>query len=189
MRDRPQDSAGTLSAIRERLPDTALLEPKGPSSGQCLFTFAFEGVVGRDCFVCEAGSGAFGRGVPPGTPLRGRFTFDPDTRPTASFEPNRVDYFGVSVRLTVGAESVSGNTPSRAKIQIHNGPPSGDSYSLIVEGGFSSGSIAGVRIDKFSWVVSGTASLFSDTSLPPVPFSLDRGQILEGQISRVSLAP
>ena len=115
--------------------------------------FSFQGVVGKDCFVCGAGSKGFGRGVPPGTPVSGIFMFDSNTRPTPSFQPNRVDYFGVSVEFTVGTETIRGNNPARAKIQIYNGPPSGDSYSLIAEGGFSSGTIAGVRIDEFIWVV------------------------------------
>ena len=111
----------------------------------------------------------FGTGVPAGTQLTGRFTFSALTAPTPSFEPTRVDYVGVSAEVTVGSESIWGNDPARAKVQIHDGPPYGDSYSVIVEGGFDSGTIAGRRIESFVWVVSGGSSLFADRSLPLDP--------------------
>jgi hypothetical protein len=169
-------------------------------------TFAFEGVIGLSCFVCGAGSSSFGTGVAPGTRLTGTYTFDRTTPPTSSAQPNRLYYYGVIVEFTVGSESVTGNDASQARIEIANGPPQGDSYSLIALGGFRSGTIAGRSIDQFTWVVSGSSSLFSDTSLPPTPavFSRERftgqstricigacfaGAILEGSIDALTPAP
>ncbi len=179
-------------------PITASLDPVAPGASSANVTFAVRGVVGRDCHVCGVGSAQFGTGIPAGTPLAATFTFDPRTPPTPTFEPNRVDYFGVSVLVTVGSASLSGNDPSMAKIQIADGPPYGDSYSLIVDGGFRTGSIAGVSIDHFIWVVSGPSSLFLGTDLPVEPFALTRlgsrvcigncfrGRILEGRIDSLT---
>ena len=139
----------------------------GPTAGQergaGRVTFSFSGTIDR------VGSCPFGLGVAPGTRLSGRFTFSTTARPTPSFQPERVDYFGVSAEVTVGAETIRANDPALAKIQIHDGPPSGDSYSVIVEGGFNMGTIAGRRIERFVWVVSGGPALFSDLSLPEDP--------------------
>ena len=164
-------------------------------------TFAFDGDVGRS---------DFGTGVPPGARVSGTFTISANTLPTTPSRedpsnPDRVDYFGVAVEFTVtssrGSESVSGNDPSTSYISIANGPPFGDSYSVIVRGGFSAGRIAGVRVDQFIWVVSATESLFANTSLPLCAFSLDRlgsrlcigdcfrGEILEGDIDSWSVQP
>ena len=157
-------------------------------------TCAFEGNIGQ---------ADFGAGIPPGARIGGTFTVSANTPPTTPsredpFNPDRVDYFGVAVEFTVtssrGSESVSGNDPSTSYISIANGPPFGDSYSVIVREGFSAGSIAGVQIDQFIWVVSAPESLFMHTSLPLSAFSLDRlgsrlcigdcfrGEILEGAI-------
>ena len=163
-------------------------------------TFALRGAVGLNCFICSEGSEAFGTGISAGTPVTATFTFDPQTPPTPSFESNRMDYYGVSVRVTVGSESLSGNNSLTAKIQIADGPPYGDSYSVIVEGGFRTGTIGGVRIDDFIWVVSGPSTLFSSTDLPSEPFTLARlgnrvcmgdcfrGEILEGRIDSFTVA-
>ena len=123
-------------------------------------TFGFSGTISHSggCLT-----------VPPGTPFSGRFTFNTATPATPSFQPTRVDYFGVSVEITVGSESIRNNDPARGKIQIHNGPPSGDSYSVIVEGGFNTGGISGRWMEDFVWVVSGGPSMFSDLSLPTGP--------------------
>lgn len=147
-------------------------------------TFSFEGVIGLSCFVCGAGSSSFGTGVAAGTRLTGTYSFDPTTPPTPSFEPNRVSYYGVAVQFTVGSESVTGNESSQARIDIYNGPPQGDSYSLIVLGGFRSGTIAGRSIDQFLWILSDTSDLFSNTSLPLTP-TFFRGQY--GIASRVCI--
>jgi hypothetical protein len=167
-------------------------------------TFSFEGVIGLFCFVCTAGSETFGTGIAPGTRITGTYSFDPSTLSTPSFEPNRVSYSGVAIRFTVGLESVSGNDPSQARIDIYNGPPQGDSYSVIALGGFRAGSIAGRSIDQFVWVLSDTADLFASTSLPQTP-TFFRGQyglssriclgacfpgvILEGTINALTLGP
>ncbi len=164
-------------------------------------TFAFDGDIGPS---------DFGTGIPRGARVSGTFTISANTRPTTPSRedpsnPNRVDYFGVSVEFTVtssqGSESVSGNDPSTSYISIANGPPFGDSYSVIVRGGFSAGRIAGVLIDQFIWVVSAPESLFGNTSLPLSAFSLDRlgsrlcigdcfrGEILEGDIDSWSVRP
>ena len=135
--------------------------PIGPGGGAASPT-------GTD--VCPAVSPAPPiNGVAPGTRLSGQFTFSTTARPTPSFQPERVDYFGVSAEVTVGAETIRANDPALAKIQIHDGPPSGDSYSVIVEGGFNMGTIAGRRIERFVWVVSAGPALFSDLSLPEDP--------------------
>ena len=55
-------------------------------------TFSFQGVIGQGCFGGCASSDDFGAGVPLGTPVTGSFTFSPNTPPTPSFEPSRVDY-------------------------------------------------------------------------------------------------
>ena len=153
-------------------------------------TFSFAGTV-------SPGSGGFA-GVAPGTRLTGTYTFDPTAPPMPTSEPTRVSYFGVIVQFTVGSELVTGNDPFQARIEIHNGPPQGDSYSLVALGGFRSGTIAGRTIDQFLWVVSGTASLFSDTSLPRTPtfFGPQLGSrvciagcgALEGSITALTLA-
>ena len=181
-------------------------------------TFGFEGVIGLSCFICDVGSDEFGTGVPPGTRLTGTFTFDP-IFPPAPAEPNRVLYFGTIIEFTVGSESVSG--VSFGLINIYNGPPSGnnvlacsnspDCY-IVIGNVFSSGTIAGVNINQFIWNVSASSSLFSDTSLPLVPFSLAASEIrnsrvcigncsgynapggggvemLEGEITSLTLAP
>ena len=167
-------------------------------------TFSFEGVIGLSCFVCSAGSSSFGTGVAPGTRLTGTYSFDPTTPPTPSLEPTRVYYYGVTVQFTVGSESVKGNDPSQARIEIANGPPQGDSYSLVVLGGFRSDTIAGRGIVQFVWVLNDTSDLFSNTSLPLTP-TFFRGQygvasrvcigacfagaILEGSINALTPAP
>lgn len=167
-------------------------------------TFSFDGVIGLFCFVCNAASEAFGTGVAPGTRISGTYSFDPATQPTSSFEPNRISYYGVAIRFTVGSEAVSGNDPSQARIDIYNGPPQGDSYSVIAPGGFRSGTIAGRNIDQFVWVLSDTADLFATASLPLTP-SFFRGQydlssriclgacfpgvIVEGTINVLAIAP
>ena len=169
---------------------------ESPELGFQQITFAFSGTIGG------SGSCLFGTGVPPGTELSGRFTFSATTASTASFEPTRVDYFGVSAEVTVGSESIRSNDAARTKVQIHDGPPNGDSYSVIVEGGFDSGVIAGRRIESFVWVVSGGPSLFANTSLPLDPSFLGprlgsrvcigdcfNGQTLEGTISDLWVAP
>ena len=79
-----------------------------------------------------------------------------------------------TVTSSRGVEPVSGNNPSNSYISIANGPPFGDSYSVIVNGGFDSGRIAGVALDRFVWVVSAGDTLFSTTALPLEAFSLDR---------------
>ena len=147
-------------------------------------TISFEGVIGLSCFVCGAGSSSFGTGVTAGTRFTGTYSFDPTTPPISTFEPNRISYYGVAVQLTVGSESVTGNDASQARIDIYNGPPQGDSYSLIVLGGFRSGTIAGRGIDQFVWVLSDTSDLFSNTSLPQTP-AFFRGQY--GIASRVCI--
>ena len=165
-------------------------------------SFFFEGTVGENCFVCGPGSDEFGSGVPPGTRLAGSFTFIPTTPPTPTFSPEAVDYFGVTVEVTVGSETVRGNNSALGKIRIHDGPPQGDSYSVVIEGGFSSGTIAGRRIAKFSWVTHDGSTLFSDLSLPLDPsFFTARnssrvcigdcfdGEILEGAIRELRLTP
>jgi hypothetical protein len=163
-------------------------------------TFEFDGTIGLQCFVCGEGSDQFGTGVVPGTPVSGRYTFDSATIGIPAPSPNRTNYFGVSAEFSVGSESISGNDPSMAHIEIAD--DTGDSYSLVVLGGFSSGTIAGESIENFYWVVSGTSSLFSDLSLPLDPdffgpslgsrvcigdcFS---GEILEGQLTTLEAIP
>lgn len=192
-------------AVGEQVPDNpTMLFDDTCSPFEPQITFRFQGIVGLDCFFCGPGSDEFGSGVAPGTQLDGSFTFNPLTLPTSTSQPDRVAYVGVAVEVTVGNESVSGNDPSMARIEIANGPPSGDSYSLIVEGGFDTGTIAGVRIDQFTWVVSAPSTLFADTSLPSDPsfFGPLLGSrvclgdcywgavlVLEGSIDALQLAP
>ncbi len=162
-------------------------------------TFAFEGNISQS---------AFGTGIPPGARIAGTFTVSANTPPTTPSRedpsnPNRVDYFGVAVEFTItssrGSESVSGNDPSTSYISIANGPPFGDSYSVIVRDGFGAGRIAGVLIEQFIWVVSAPESVFMNASLPLSAFSLDRlgsrlcigdcfrGEIVEGDIDSWSV--
>ena len=195
--------------------------PTEPSAQARLTTFRFDGVMGLSCFFC-GGSDEFGTGVPPGTRLTGTLTFDPNTAPrVVLFDPNTAIYIATIIEFAVGSESVSGNRDGF--ITVCNGStfcrnpifpePGGDFYN-VVGNVFNSGTIAGVNIAQFSWVVSATSSLFSDTSLPLVPFSLAAveiinsrvcigdcglanstppadftGEILEGEITSLTLVP
>ena len=177
-------------------------------------SFFFDGAVGEDCFLCTHPSDKFGTGVAPGTRLSGRFTFVPTTRqtPITRAGMERAMYFGVTVEVTVGSETMRGNRSAQAWVEIANGPPMGDSYSVIVQGplnqpGFTAGTIAGRRINDFYWVVSATSTLFSDLSLPLNPAFFNRAlhnsrvcigdcfprvgerQILEGAIRDLGLTP
>jgi len=163
-------------------------------------TFEFEGVIGLACHKCGDGSAEFGTGVPPGTPFSGRYTFDSDTVATPTSDPSRVNYFGVSAEFSIGGEFVSNNNAATSRITIHDGPPQGDSYTLYFST-FGSGSIAGVSIDSFSWVVSATSGLFADSNLPTssgffgprlgsrvcIGDCFSGGGILEGKITSLRL--
>lgn len=158
-------------------------------------TFEFEGIIGLSCHICVDSSDNFGTGVAPGTPFFGRYTFDSNVAATPTNSPNRVNYFGLSIEISIGTEFVNDNDPSTSRVTIANGPPEGDSYSLY-SSAFSSGSIAGVYIDTFSWVVSADSSLFADLDLPTSPEFFGprvgsricigdcfNGEILEGEIT------
>ena len=139
--------------------------PVGPDVPSSWRTFTIEGEVRE----------SVGLPVARGARVSGQISFDPDApgffKPgdpslPRTESPDSMSYSAVSVVLTVGADSISGNDRAASTIQLLFGPPIVDLFRVDVPNGFASGRIGGRTMDRFTMTLSILPSRWPDSSLP-----------------------
>lgn len=110
----------------------------------------------------------FGTGVTPGTPISLRVTYDSATPPVHILnleDQHVVRYYGVTVQLTVGGDTLPVETTPSTYIEIASTP---DTYTVLVtmSRGIDGGTVAGLSVDYAIAELEITPSRHPDVSLP-----------------------